>query len=152
MPRGKAFDIEPRELFVILQSLGAAMDLLKGGRSYDDIPREVIRQHNEAGELFLKLEEVWDRLSDKDRAEAAAKPFDPRRLGVDNPRRRTVEAKRPGMRVKVNDDDGQWYGTIVSVRGDNATVESEENRPDMGIRAGEKRVVPTFWLSVRSKR
>jgi hypothetical protein len=77
--RKKGMHIGPRELFIMLESLALSMDVLKGGRSYHDVPPEILRQHNEAHDLFLQFEEVWDSLSDRDR-KAATEPFDVRKM------------------------------------------------------------------------
>lgn len=65
---------------------------------------------------------------------------------------RGEEPRNVGDRVKVIDDDGDWYGVIVEVRGDTVTVKSEEDRRDLGIGKGELRAVPIAWTGVRPKR
>ncbi len=71
-------NIEARELFILLESLSLAMDVLKKDRDYRDMPREDYVELSEAHDLWLKLEETWDRLSPRERKFAAAAAFDVR--------------------------------------------------------------------------
>jgi hypothetical protein len=77
--RRKSLNIGPRELFLMMESLALSMDVLKGSSDYFDMPKDRLRQHNEAHDLFLELEEVWDSMSDRDREAGAGEPFNVRR-------------------------------------------------------------------------
>ncbi|HET9061826.1 MAG TPA: hypothetical protein VFO62_00925 [Candidatus Binatia bacterium] len=142
MAKKKAFDIDPREMFILLESLVTSMDVFRGGKrggGYDAMSPEVRRQLNETHDLFLKLEEAWDALPERDRAEGTAEPFEVRgMLAVVNPGRPRGPgprglARSVGERVQVQQGRGpgakRWLGTVVEVdERNNAVVKDSRGR------------------------
>lgn len=64
MPRKrKSLSIGPRQLYIMMESIAAAISAIKGDRSYTDMPRDEYKGIAEASDLFLELEEQWDALS-----------------------------------------------------------------------------------------
>lgn len=75
MARHKGVDIDSRELYLLMQSVALAMQILRGKNNRDS---EDLR---EADDLWLKLEDWWDSLSVRERrAGSSPSPFNVRGL------------------------------------------------------------------------